>query len=49
MYVQEEQVNVTLVVERAAGWFGHVTCEWRTRDGTAVSRQLPKDFEVNKK
>ena len=43
----EEEGAVELTVERAQGWFGHVTCEWRTQDGTAISRQLPKDFEVS--
>jgi len=44
--VKEEDGHVNLMVERAAGLHGHVTCEWRTREGTAISHQLPKDFEV---
>ena len=47
LHVSEEEGQLTLIVERAAGWYGQVTSEWRTHDGTAVSHQLPKDFEVS--
>ncbi|CAK8694047.1 unnamed protein product [Clavelina lepadiformis] len=45
VYVKEEDAYVNLMVVRAAGWFGQVTAEWRTKEGTALSRREPKDFE----
>lgn len=46
VHVEEEQGVVKLLVVRAAGWHGDVSVEWRSRDGTAISTQSPRDYVV---
>ena len=46
VYVDEGQQSLSILVERAGGLYGEVTTEWRTIDGSAKSKQEPKDFKV---